>query len=103
MTKEPLFLNKFNNALDTALPTVEKVEALGNKAVKVTFSEPIDKTTVQIGDFKLDDKAIAGSVESEDGRSVIVKTYTKLADGEHTIAVSGVKDFAEYTIVSTSQ
>jgi len=89
--------------LDVTLPTVDKVEALGNKAVKITFSEPIDSTTVSVSDFKIDDKSIAGSVDANDSNTIIVKTYSALSSDDHTIKISGVNDFAGYSIVTVAK
>lgn len=86
--------------IDAALPEVAKIEALGNKAVKITFSEPIKKSSVTVDSFRIDDKYISGNVEADDSRTVIVKSYTKLSDGEHTLTIKGLKDFADYTMIT---
>lgn len=86
--------------LDVKLPAVESVEALGNKAVKVTFTEPIKDSSVSISDFKINGKAVAGNFDADNGRVIIVKVYNKLADGSHTLEVAKVDDFADYTIVT---
>lgn len=89
--------------VDRNVPEVVSVDALGNKAVKVTFSEPVDDKTVAISGFRIDGKAISGSVDKNNGRTVIVKLYNKLSDGSHEIEVKGIKDFAGYLMVTTER
>jgi hypothetical protein len=86
--------------LDVTLPEVEKVEALGNKAVILTFSEPMKKDNASISNFAIDGKAIAGTVVADGGRTMIVKTYTTLADGKHVIKYSKLTDYVPYTIIT---
>ncbi|GIP51582.1 hypothetical protein J42TS3_06170 [Paenibacillus vini] len=78
--------------LDNALPEVVEVKALGTKAVKVVFSEPIKKTTQS--NFKLDGKTFYGN-PTDGSREVILTPYdsSSLAVGEHTVVVAGVEDY----------
>lgn len=85
--------------LDITLPEVVMVEALGNKAVKVVFSEPVQNPT--ISSFKINEKSVAGTVVADESNVVIIRVYTKLADGTHTLSVTGVKDFAEYVMLDS--
>ena len=78
--------------LDNTLPTVVKVEALGNKAIKVTYSEPI-KTSTSLN-YKLDGKSFYGN--SNQGSSVVILTpydSTALTVGEHTLESQNVVDY----------
>ena len=78
--------------LDNTLPTVEKVEALGNKAIKVTYSEPI-KTSTSLN-YKLDGKSFYGT--SNQGSAVVILTpfdSTALSVGEHTLTSQNVVDY----------
>ena len=85
--------------IDNTLPTVVSVTSLGNKAVKVVFSEPIEKAA--IGSFKLDGKAFYGSNEFA-SRSIILKPYdaSALSVGEHTLTVAGVIDYCGFKSLS---
>ena len=85
--------------IDNTLPTVVSVTSLGNKAVKVVFSEPIEKAA--IGSFKLDGKAFYGSNEFA-SRSIILKPYdaSALSVGEHTLTVAGVVDYCGFKSLS---
>ncbi|MFD2446711.1 S-layer homology domain-containing protein [Bacillus sp. CGMCC 1.16607] len=78
--------------LDNALPTVVEVTNLGTKAVKVVFSEPIEKAVV--GNFKIDGKAFYGTT-TQGSREVILTPYESatLSVGEHTLVVAGVEDY----------
>ncbi|EGJ8650621.1 S-layer protein, partial [Salmonella enterica] len=78
--------------VDAALPVVQSAEALGNKAVKLTFSEPV-VSTVNSNNFKIDGAAVIGTTNVS-GNTVILKLYTALSNAEHTINVSGVADYS---------
>ncbi len=91
-------------AVDVVAPTVEKVEALGNSAVKVTFSEPVNVSDKSAASnfFQLDGKVISGTLNVS-GNTVIIKSFTKLADGEHSlIAKKAIVDYAGYPVVEKS-
>ncbi|WP_339238167.1 S-layer homology domain-containing protein [Paenibacillus sp. FSL R5-0517] len=79
---------------DNVLPTVSEVKALGTKAIKVTFSEPIKTPTSS--NFQLDDKAFVGSVTlGANEREVILRDYTgTIAAGDHKLTTSLVEDYA---------
>jgi hypothetical protein len=84
---------KFTSA-DNTLPTVTEVKALGNKAIKVTFSEPL--RNVVANNFRLDDKAFVGNVnKGANEREVILKDYAgSLTIGAHKLTVQLVEDYA---------
>ena len=84
--------------VDAALPVVTKAEALGNKAVRLTFSEPI--YTANSNNFQVDGKNVVGTTDIS-GNTVILKLYNKLENAEHTITVSGVADFSNLKSQST--
>lgn len=92
---------KFTSA-DNTLPTVSEVKALGNKAIKVTFSEPVKN--VASSNFQLDDKAFVGSVtKGANEREVILKDYTgNVAVGTHKITSSLVEDYAGLKSLSST-
>ncbi len=81
--------------IDNALPEVSEVKALGTKAIKVTFSEPIK--TASSTNFKLDGKSFFGSVTAG-AREVVLKPYssTDLSVGAHKLEVSGVEDYNKF-------
>lgn len=79
--------------VDAALPTVTNVTALGNQTLSVTFSEPIKSANAS--NFTIDGKVVVGDVKVS-GKTVIVKLYTTLADGEYTVAVKDVTDYANF-------
>ncbi|MGG4126713.1 Ig-like domain-containing protein [Paenibacillus illinoisensis] len=84
--------------VDAALPVANTVEALGNKAVKITFSEPV-KSTVNANNFKIDGSAVVGTTDVS-GNTVILKLYSAQSTGEHTITVEGVADFSGLLSIS---
>lgn len=87
--------------VDRAIPEVIAVEGLGDKAVKVTFSEPVQK--VISSNFKINGKTFVGSIDQDKFGSdvVILKIYKKLEEGTHEIEIKDVKDFAKYVMVTT--
>ncbi|MED5017052.1 Ig-like domain-containing protein [Paenibacillus chibensis] len=86
--------------VDAALPTADSAEALGNKAIKVTFSEPVVPSSVTANNFKLDGASVVGTIDVS-GRVVVVKMYSAIATGEHTVTVAGVKDYSGLANVSS--
>ncbi|MCR8645059.1 S-layer homology domain-containing protein [Paenibacillus sp. N1-5-1-14] len=86
--------------IDNTLPTVVEVKNLGTKALKVVFSEPVEKAPV--GSFKIDGKTFYGAPSGEGTREIILTPYDgSLTVGEHTITVSGVVDFFGLKSLST--
>ncbi|QPA54973.1 S-layer homology domain-containing protein [Lysinibacillus sphaericus] len=79
--------------VDATIPTVVEVKALGNKTLSVKFSEPVK--TANTNNFTIDGKTVVGEVKVN-GNNAIVKLYTSLEDGEHTVAVKDVTDFADF-------
>eukprot|EP01113_Clastostelium_recurvatum_P000707 TRINITY_DN10320_c0_g1_i1.p1 TRINITY_DN10320_c0_g1~~TRINITY_DN10320_c0_g1_i1.p1 ORF type:complete len:1208 (-),score=22.96 TRINITY_DN10320_c0_g1_i1:44-3667(-) len=92
---------KFTSA-DNTLPTVSEVKALGNKAIKVTFSEPV--RNVASNNFQLNDKTFVGSVDKgANEREVILKDYAgNLPIGSHKLTTSLVEDYAGLKSLSAS-
>ena len=88
------------NVIDNALPEVVEVEGLGTKAVRVKFSEPVKEAARN--NFTLDGKPFSGQVEKvgNNGKEFILKPYRVLEEGNHQLGVSGVKDFAGFTMFS---
>jgi len=86
--------------VDAALPVAVSAEALGNKAIKITFSEPVVASTITANNFKLDGISVVGTIDVS-GRVVVVKLYSTLTNGEHTVNIAGVKDFSGLANLST--
>jgi len=76
--------------VDAALPVATSVTALGNKTVKITFSEPIE--VANTSHFLIDGNAVIGSTDIV-GNTVILRTYSALSNGEHKVEVKNVEDF----------
>ncbi|WP_026477314.1 S-layer homology domain-containing protein [Alkaliphilus transvaalensis] len=85
--------------LDITVPTVVSVDSLGLRAVRVTFSEPM--SDVKISNFKINGNAVSGSLEAHGDRTVIVRPFVDLAEGTHTLEVSGAKDYATLQVIKT--
>ncbi|MFG3431231.1 S-layer homology domain-containing protein [Lysinibacillus fusiformis] len=82
--------------LDNTVPTVAKVEALGNKTIRVHFSEPVKPA--QTSQFQIDGKTVVGSIQTN-LNSVIIKLSNALTDGEHTLTAEGTEDFNNFKTV----
>ena len=90
---------------DSSLPAIEKVETVGNKLIKVTFTEPM-AAGISISDFKIDNKVKSltpAFVSGSFNKVVNLTLNTALADGEYTLTVAAdVKDFAGNALGSNS-
>jgi len=95
---EKLNVTKEFTAYDNTVPVVEDVVALGTKAIKVIMSEPIKEA--KISDFKLDGKAIYGSIDKV-GREIVLKPYKALDVKEYELTVGRLEDYAEFKSVES--
>ncbi|WP_354481097.1 S-layer homology domain-containing protein [Paenibacillus sp. PvP094] len=83
-------------AVDTQLPEVKSVQGLGTKALRVEFSEPVTSATAgNLANYKVNGQAISGFVKYTYPNIAFITT--DLPVGEHTLTVSGVKDFAGFS------
>jgi hypothetical protein len=84
-------------AVDTQLPEVTEVKALGTKAIKVVFSEPVTSVTAgNLGNYKIDGKAISGYTKFTYPNIVFITTDVSV--GEHKLTVQNVQDFNEFKV-----
>lgn len=79
--------------VDSTLPVVESAQALGNKTIRLVFSEPIK--TANPGNFQVDGNTLVGTTKVT-GNTVIVKLYTALSDGAHKVTATNVEDYAGF-------
>lgn len=88
--------------VDNEIPAVKEVQSLGTKSVKVVFTEPVQD--LKQANFSLDGKAYFGKLSTDNGRSVVLTPFSTsaLAVGEHTLTVSGVKDYANFTSLTSN-
>ena len=107
---------------DSSVPVVSSVQALGSKAVRVTFSESVQGvTTTDTGvytSFKLDDKSLlTGSTSSTttqignvtvtypdtgDYTKALITFASPLTVGDHTMTVSYGGGITDYNVLSTA-
>jgi len=81
-------------ARDNTIPSVEKVEVLGEYGVKVITSEPIED--VRGKNFSVDGKYTVMNVETY-GRNLILTPYNgSFSSDAKTLTIEGLKDFAGY-------
>ncbi|GFN37046.1 immunoglobulin-like domain-containing protein [Tepidimicrobium xylanilyticum] len=81
-------------ARDNTIPSVEKVEVLGEYGIKVITSEPIED--VRGRNFLVDGKYIVMDVERY-GRNIILTPYSgSFPSGAKTLTIEGLRDFAGY-------
>lgn len=79
--------------VDSTLPVVESAQALGNKTIRLVFSEPIKSANP--GNFQVDGNTLVGTTKVT-GNTVIVKLYTALSDGAHKVTATNVEDYAGF-------
>ncbi|MEW4431712.1 S-layer homology domain-containing protein [Paenibacillus pabuli] len=93
------FTQKVNfTPVDVTTPTIKEVTALGTKAIKVKFSEPVKQGQAVIsGNYRIDGNVVAASVQYAYPDTVIL--VTNLTEGEHTLTVSNVEDFSGLKVV----
>lgn len=86
-------------AFDNQLPKVVEVKQLGNKALKIYFSEPIK--TARAINFRLDGKNFVGNITTEDNLVTLTyySTYYALKEGKHTLTSLNIEDYAGYKSV----
>lgn len=84
--------------VDAALPVANSAQALGNKAIKITFSEPVSAATAN--NFLIDGQAVVGTTNIA-GNTVVLKLYSTLTNAEHTVTVRDVTDFSGLKNVTT--
>lgn len=85
------------------MPELLGAEQDGPSTIKVEFSEPVDPDTVDASNFEVDGGTYFidnTSVEVE-GNVVSFDLYTTIPEGEHTVTVKGVKDFAGYSVITS--
>lgn len=88
---------------DYSVPTVDSAEQTAPRTFKVTFSEPVTKATAETtGNYEVD----GGTYFVKDAtltsvNTVEVELYTNIPDGNHTVEVSNVEDFAGYAVNTT--
>lgn len=88
--------NEEFTAYDNEIPTVVDIKQLGNKMIKVYFSEPIKPA--RNSNFLVDGNKFSGSVRNEDN-IVYLTFYTTLSEGAHTLTTSYIEDYAGYKSV----
>lgn len=79
--------------VDSTLPVVESAQALGNKTIRLVFSEPVKNANP--GNFQVDGNTLVGTTKVT-GNTVIVKLYTALSDGAHKVTATNVEDYAGF-------
>jgi hypothetical protein len=87
---------------DNMPPVALGAEVTGIKTIKVTFSEPIDPTTVSKSDFEINDGDIfiKDVTPTNNGKAIDITTYSALEEGTLTVKVSSVEDYFGFSILS---
>lgn len=89
-------------AVDTQLPEIKEATALGTKAFKVVFSEPVTQNTARnLANYKIDGKNISGHVDYTYPNIAFVTT--DLSVGTHTLTVKDVQDYANFKVNSVDK
>jgi len=112
------YTKAFKVAADVAVPQVASVKAIGNKVIRVTFSEPVDNAAAKNGtdyNYKIGDKVLGNAAEyavtstsvSDDLTSVDLTLTNALDAGEYTLTVvrdntTDTIDYAGYYVPAMS-
>jgi len=94
---------------DKADPELVSIVAENAKTIVVTYSEPIDPTSLQLGtkvfsDVKIDDAKLVGeAVQSDDLTEITYTLNTKLAANSYVFTMEAVADFAGFVAPSEAQ
>lgn len=87
--------------IDATPPSVEKVEAVSNNEIKVTFTEPVTNF-LSLSNYKIDGLYFGANVPSATpGRVLTIKTTTRLVAGAHKISISdSLVDYAGWKLAA---
>ncbi|SHH44707.1 hypothetical protein [Sporanaerobacter acetigenes] len=83
-------------AFDNKVPDIVKIKQLGNKVIKVYFSEPIKPATNS--NFKIDGKRFSGSVRTED-HIVYLTFFTSQKEGKYVLTTTNIEDYCGYKAI----
>lgn len=85
--------------VDAIVPAVLNVEAVGNSAIKVTFSEPIT-SGIALSNMKLNNAYFGAKSPTVDatGRIMTIEPTTRLGVGPHKLTLSNFADGAGWVI-----
>ncbi|HZJ98520.1 MAG TPA: Ig-like domain-containing protein, partial [Tissierellaceae bacterium] len=85
-------------ASDRVEPSLQDIVQLGNKGLKLVFSEPIKGA--RASDFQIDDRAFNGNVNIINNEVLLTfySSYNYLREGDYELKINGVVDFANLQI-----
>ena len=93
--------------VDTAIPTITSVKAVGNKKIEISFSEAIDPTVAAskvYSQYRIDSKAVGGDstkTPKVDYKTLTINLASSLAAGTHkfNFLSNTLKDYAGFAVV----
>jgi len=85
--------------LDMDIPVILGAENVGNDTFRVFFSEPMDEGLTDKSNYEVNDgaKYIREVTAGTSNLSADIELYSDLEDGEYTVAVEGIEDYAGFT------
>lgn len=91
--------NEEFSAFDNEVPKIVDIVQLGNKGLKVVFSEPIKGASYN--NFQIDRRNLMGNVKLDNNVAILTYHSSSYApsEGSHTLTVTGIEDFAGYKAV----
>ncbi|MDY0235535.1 MAG: S-layer homology domain-containing protein [Gudongella sp.] len=98
---EDLSVNETFGVSDEDIPSVDSIEVLGNKGIRIYFTEPI-KTIPSMNNFKLDQtNTLEKPVLVDNHITLSYKAGTSaLSTGSYSLEISGLLDYANKTMNS---
>ncbi len=88
------------NFLDNTIPSIVATEVVGISTIKVTFSEPMNPSSIVASSFKVNDGKyyVKGVTAQKNDTEFLVELYTSLKTGELPFEVKvGPADYAGFT------
>lgn len=95
------YFDDFFVGQDTQPPLLGSAEAVSDSEIRISFSEPLDPSSVQASDFDIDQGVSVNSAMVQD--AMVTLTTSPLTNGRtYELAVSGVDDLKQNTIAQNS-
>ncbi len=90
--------------LDNAVPEIEEAVVIGEKMIKIVFSEPMnsgldDKNNYQIKSGKGSNLSVRKVEGQKNNTIALIETYSSLSE-DSTIKIKNIKDYAGYRVES---
>ncbi|HOJ10280.1 MAG TPA: Ig-like domain-containing protein [Clostridiales bacterium] len=88
-----------DSIIDTKLPEVTELTVLGNKKIRIVYSEPVQNAE-QSSSYSIDDSTLYGYVTKIDRKTLLLNITNPLSIGTHYLRINkSVYDYSNYPIM----